>query len=223
MTRQVEERAEKGFFETLTGTFKKISFIGQEIHSGNHLSTMNVPHWLAKRDAAYAGVAQLLKDGFAQKPVEQRSQAYTRVLSLLNLAVKAHERVRLDRKEAPEDAGFDFTGEYFKLLTKLLNACCLTLEAHGMMSAESAGIRNLADTGTLTVLEQAVSACMESETRLLESLARLTEATGHMIDDAGIHCMKRLSKLDRDRYEVALEELRNIYRQISLEGQLAVV
>ncbi|MBN1864224.1 MAG: hypothetical protein JW808_04930 [Victivallales bacterium] len=218
MTRQVEDRAERGFFETLTGTFKKISFVGSEAHSGTHLPTMNVPHWLAKRDAAFDGVVGLLKDGFAQVPADRRRGIYARLMSLMDLAVKAHEMSGIDSEDTSDDTD-DCVGKYFCLLTRILHACFLLLEAHETLGMETDGNNCLfRNAVTSEVLKHAAAACSDSEARLLHSAGELMAESGQLFEKAAGQTMKRLSKLDSNRYEEALEELRGLYRQPVGEG-----
>ncbi len=171
---------------------------------------MNVPHWLAKRDAAYGGVLSLLDGGFLGVPTEERSRGYTRLMSLLNLALKSHERAIMGNDDSP-----DLIGDYLRLLKHIMHASSLIFEAREMVRRET-GISSCFPAELSGVLNQTSASYIDSEAGLLESAVKLTAVAGQIFERDGCQTRKRLSQHDSDRYEEALKELRGIYRQLTL-------
>ena len=93
------KKPDTSVLQTVTGTFKNVSFYRKdEAHAGEHLALMNIPHWLAKRDAAYEGAVFLIKNTLVSRPPNKRKSSYARILTLLNLASKMHKRVMTNIK-----------------------------------------------------------------------------------------------------------------------------
>ena len=223
MNRQVYKKAEKGVFETVTGTFKKMTFTGkEETHSGTHLALMNIPHWLAKRDAAYEGAVFLIKNALVSQTQEKRQDAYTKILTLLNLAEKAHKRVLTNLKDKPKKKPLDYIGEYFNLLTNLVRASSSLLDVDIIMtSGEENSIGAFVGNNGAKNLEVISVTCMEDEKKLHESVMNLIITVEKLLIKEENRSKKALEKIDRDRYDEAFAELKDIYKQgvILPEGQ----
>lgn len=222
MTKEVDKKQSTGMFETVTGTFKKFTFHGsaEDSHSGSHLALMNIPHWLAKRDAAYEGAVYLVKNNLVSKAEEQRQYTYTRILALLNLASKAHYRVQaslVENDKQPKDQ-VDYIGEYFKLLTNLVNAASSLLDVDIIMSSEADNsISSFVGQQGAENLNVISLTCMEDEKKLHESIMNLILTVEKLFKKEDNRSKKTLSKIDRNRYDEAFEELQNIYKQIAIE------
>lgn len=221
MHRQVVKKSDKGVFETVTGTFKKLTFPGaSDAHSGTHLALMNIPHWLAKRDAAYEGAVYLIKNKLISKTPAQRQYTYTRILALLNLAGKAHFRVQasMAENESSTKKQVDYIGGYFKLLTNLVSAASSLLDVDIIMGSDKDdSISAFVGSHAVKNLEVISITCMEDEKKIHESVTKLITTVEQLIDKEETRSKKNLSKTDRDRYEEAFKELQNIYKQVALE------
>ena len=213
MHRQVAIKAEKGVFETVTGTFRKLSFTKDSPHSKTHLALMNIPHWLAKRDAAYDGAVYLIKNSLSShSPPEIRQYAYTRILALLNLAEKAHKRIQTNLFNRQKKNQVDYIGVYFNLLAILVQASSSLLDADILIaSSEDNSISEFVGPLGAKHLQYISITCMEDEKKLHDSVISLIKTVEQLLEKEEIRSKKALEKIDRDRYEEAFAELQDIY------------
>jgi hypothetical protein len=222
MHRQVIKKADKGVFETVTGTFKKLSFSGKdEKHSRIHLALMNIPHWLAKRDAAYEGAVFLIKNALVSQSPEKRQYAYTRILALLNLAIKAHKRVLTNLRSKQKKKQVDHIEEYFNLLTNLVKAGSSLLDVDIIMASnKNNSIGAFIGSQGAENLKIISVTCMEDEKKLHESVTNLIITVEQLLEKEENRSKKALEKVDRDRYDEAFAELKNIYKKDVIESKI---
>ena len=213
MHRQVVKKADKGVLETVTGTFKKISFPGKETsHSGAHLALMNIPHWLAKRDAAYEAALFLIKNALVSHTPAKRQYSYMRILDLLNLATEAHNRIQINLKGKRKKNQIDYIGEYLSLLINLVCAGSSLLNVDIIMASKNDNsIGAFVGSHGAASLKAISITCMEDEKKLHESDKNLISAVDQILKKEEISSKKALDKIDRDRYDEAVAELKDIY------------
>jgi len=215
MRRQVVKKTDKGVFKTLTGTFKKISFSNKDgTHFKTHLALMNTPHWLAKRDAAYDGAVFLIKNALLSQTPEKRQYVYSKILELLNLTSKAHKHIQTNLNEKQKKNQVDYIGTYFNLLTNLVRASSSLLDADIIMeSHEDNSIGSFIGTNGAESLKITSITCMEDEKKLYDSVIKLIQTVKQLLEKEKNRSKKALGKIDRDRYDEAVAELKNIYKQ----------
>lgn len=213
MHRQVAIKAERGVFETVTGTFKKLSFTKDSPHSKTHLALMNIPHWLAKRDAAYDGAVYLIKNSLSSQAPDIRQYAYTRILALLNLAAKAHKRIQTNLSDRQKKPQVDYICVYFNLLAILVRASSSLLDADILIASRNDNsISEFVGPLGAKHLKSISITCMEDEKKLHGSVISLIATVEQLLEKEETRSKKALGKIDRDRYEEAFAELQDIYK-----------
>lgn len=215
MQRHVEEGADSGVFETVTGTFKKIMFPGQsEIHSGLQLALINNPHWLAKRNAAYEGAVFFIKNRLVYKSSEERQNSYKRIIYLLDIAQKAHTKISANLSRTQNKIQVDYIGEYFNLLTNLIIAASSLINVDIFLnSKEENSINSFVGSKGSENLNIISVTCMEDEKKLHESVMNLIITVESLIEKEFSLSKKSLEKVDQVRYDEAFAELKGIYKK----------
>lgn len=214
MHRQVIKKADRGVFKTVTGTFKRLPFGKEGTHSKTHLVLMNIPHWLAKRDAAYDGAVFLIKNALRSRTPEKRQYAYTRILALLNLSAKAHKKIQASLKDQQIKNQIDHIGEYFNLLINLIKAGSTLLDVDIILASNHENsIGKFIGNHGASNLEIISITCMEDEKKLHDSVTNLIATVEQLFEKEENRSKKALKKIDRDRYEEAFAELQDIYKQ----------
>ena len=215
MQKHIEANVEKGVFETVTGTFKKIMFPDQK-DSGLvlQLALINNPHWLAKRDAAYQGAVFLIKNGLISKNSEQRQITYSRISALLNIACKSHNKVLASIKTQFGILQADHIGEYFNLLVNLVNAVSALANVDLIItSQQDNNISSFVGTKGVENLNIINVTCMEDEKKIHESIVTLVAAVEELLIKEENRAKQFLNKVDHIRYDEAFSELKKIYQR----------
>lgn len=223
MPKKVETKQSIGVFETFTGTFRKLTSSGaQETHAGSHLASMNVPHWLAKRDAAYEGAVVLINNNLATRSNQQRQNNYSKIFALLNLACKAHYRIQAsikENEEVPKNQN-DYIGQYLSLLISLTNAAASLLDVEIIMnSEENNSVSTFVGNQGFENLKIISLTCMEDANKLHESIINLISSTKQTIEKEESKAKKMLPKIEKERYDEAFKELQTIYTQTDIEEE----
>ena len=207
-------KSDKSVLKTVTGTFRNISFSRKyEPHAGEHLAQMNIPHWLAKRDAAYERAVFLIKNSLVSRSPKKRQSTYTRILTLLDVAYQAHKRA-FDDFDGNRKQQVDHIRTYFSLLRNIVSAGASLLEIDMMMASKRKNsIQSFVGNNGAENLKIIGITCMEDEKKLHESAMNLIKTVEHTLEKEEHRSQKNLTRIDKDRYDKAFAELKDIYKR----------
>jgi hypothetical protein len=211
MLKQVIKKVDKGVLGTVTGTFRKITFHSHKnSRSSDHLIVMNIPHWLARRDAAYKTAVNLIDTVMdLETPVERRD-LYLNIMKLMELAIHANNRflfgvLKLGKPKAedPFDSILEIIFNTSKALLALMDSSIIISNGKKIDTITRV-VTVLPDIPSLhKIHEQSI----QSEFQMRSVLKSLADNFQPRFEKEKILENKLLPKEDKIRYEHSLDVL----------------
>jgi len=208
MLKQVIKKVDKSVLGTVTGTFRKITFHSQKnSRSSEHLIVMNVPHWLARRDAAYKTAVDLIDLVISLETPGERREIYLRLMKLMELAIHANNRFlfgMLKQKKPKSEDPFD---SFLEILFNTAKALFALMDS-SMIISQGKKIDNI--TKVVAILPDIPSLhkmheqSIQAEFQMKSVLKELTDNFHPRLEKEKNLENKLLSKEDRRRYQDSL-------------------
>lgn len=217
MRQHVEENADAGVFDTVTGTFETIRGKYGDDQDKVDLVSINYPHWLARLAVIYKITVDLIKFHLVKKPVDYRLYSYQAILALLQKAIDTNNKVYLmSGKKRP-----DFYREYLSLLSTLITAAFEFAQVEKVLTDSENVIFDFLDSKGEKSTQEISVIGLGDEKKLHESIMNLIITAEPNIKEEQKMACDELCKSDQIRYEEAFNEMKPIYQQIS--GQLVTM
>ena len=203
---------DKGVFNTVTRTLKKITFGTAPVRviTEDCLVMMNVPSLMARRDSAYEWGAYLIKY-LLNVPLEKRAELYGAILELLDSSIDSCDSIILTEK-VPGREGLDFMNKYLIMLRDVVKAASV------IITYETSFIEDhLKKDSINTVSEPEIRLIGESfrncELGIYKSIVAQVEIADPYIRKYRESHIRTLSKDSRIRYDKSFQEFEKYYRE----------
>lgn len=217
MLKQVIKKVDKGVLGTVTGTFKKMSFhVPKSYDSSNELIAMNIPHWLARRNAAYQTALDVISIVSDLETPGERRENYFRLIKLIELALHANNRYLFGLVKQKKQKIEDPFNAYLEVLYNITKALCALMDASVILNSPK---HHDIDTGTSTTVHATTATrvmdnvCLKTEVALRLELKNLVDSFKNKLDKERNSELKQLVKLERQRYQdsmsIILEDLQH--------------
>jgi hypothetical protein len=198
--------------------FKK-SIFGPGEEESNALALINLPAYMARRDAAYDRAVALLKECKFDTAEERRASVYAAIIKLLNEAAESSRLSGLGSLREEEDA----LRQYFLLLVNTLHAASSLLNHELTIFNEENILAGFIGRDNLDrQFKSADDIFSAGELNLFHSVRDIMEIAGEKITKLREQAKKQLPKGSLIRYDKAYSEHRKIYGQINPGAEPAV-
>jgi hypothetical protein len=211
MLKQVIKKVDKGVLGTVTGTFRKITFHSHKnSRSSDHLIMMNIPHWLARRDAAYKTAVKLIDKVMDLETPAERREEYLKIMKLMELAIHANNRflfgvLKLGKPKAEDP--FDPVLEVIFNTSKALLALMDTSKIISTGKSIDSITRVVTVLPDIPSVHQIHEQTIHSEFQLRAALKKLVDNFQPRFEKEKLFENKILTKEDKHRYEHSLNVL----------------
>lgn len=175
------------------------------------LIEMNMAAFLARRDAAFAWVADLLRQVIPHSRMQRRRDLYIQCTALLNEAVSATQRSQ-NQPETP-------VVRYLQLLRDTVGGC-LAIVQHEVNLGRGVGeLSRLVGTDLSEPLHKTDHTLSSSEANVRECVVELLTFGISLLDKDSRERMSAFSEADLRRYTLAREEYDAHYRRLPAEPE----
>ena len=168
------------------------------------LIEMNMAVFIARRDAAFARVVEILRADVLPAGKQRRRELYSDCQRLLNEAISATQRAQAHR-ETP-------TLRYLQLLCDTVSGCLAIVQHEVSLSREADEISRLIGSDLTEQLAKANSSFSNSETGIRDCIEDLLKFGISFVEKDSQERRSAFSENDLRRYHHAREEYDSHYR-----------
>ena len=217
MLKQVIKKVDKGVIGTVTGSFRKKVFqLSKSSHSSDDLFTMNIPHWLARRNAAYNLILDiLLTVSDIETPIERREH-YFRLMKLTELAIHSNDRFLFGLTKRSKHKSEDPFEAYLELFFNMVKSLCALVDASVIINSPKRQDKITSITTTVPAVPATRTmdnVCLKTEIALLKKKKKLVDFFKPKLEKEINLELKQLIKPEKERYHdsmsIILEDLQH--------------
>ena len=217
MFKQVVKKVDKGVIGTVTESLKIKAFQStKKFNSSDDLHTMNIPHWLARRNAAYHLLVDVLSTLDTIETPTERREHYFRLMKLTELAIYSNKRYLFGLSKRSKHKLEDSFEAYLELLFNVVKSLCALMDASLIINAPKREnhLINITTTIAATNATRTMdNVCIKTEKILLSQLRNLVDSFTHKLEKEKNLELKQLIKSERLRYNdsmnIILEDLQH--------------
>ena len=217
MLKQVIKKVDKGVIGTVTESLKIKAFqSAKKFNSSDDLHTMNIPHWLARRNAAYHLLLEILSTlDNIETPVERREH-YFKLMKLTELAIHSNKRYLFGLSKRSKHKSEDSFEAYLELIYNMEKSLCALMDASIIINAPKKQNKLINITTTIfatNATRTMDNVCIETEKVLLTQLKNLVDSFTPKLEKEKNSELKQLIKSEKVRYNdsmnIILEDLQH--------------
>ena len=215
MQNNLLHKVEQGVIGTVTKTFKSISLSSKEKpHSGAHLTLMNLPHWLAKRNASFRAAMYIIQNNLESKSPNERNDSYQTIIELLEKSKSCHQRILINLEQNNKKRKIEYLTEYFSLISNMLSSASLLCSSEQAIDSKT---KNSISESTPPQKRDFINglniSLMNCEKNTYESIITLIPICEEILQKDSTKIIKLFNKGERLRFNEAYKELQNTYSE----------
>lgn len=210
---------DKNVFSQVKKTIQRFTLSSSTVEEKkelNPLITMNIPAWVARRDAAYGRAVKLLKEHVFTLSEQQRRELYKAVLKLLGIAIDATRSigaVTLPQKKMDKSEGGPIL-QYLLLLNDTVNAAHALVNHEVILEKDEKDLTNFIGGDISNQFLSSEEVFSNSEMNIYHSINDLLDVAKASITKFQDYRRRSFSKSDFERYNKSLAEFQTLYQQI---------
>lgn len=174
-------------------------------HSISQMVKMNTCAYLGRRDAAYNRLLDLLQKEIPNSDKHDRHKLYHVCQELLDQAIGS-------ARDAVGHSVQNPVIEYFKLLNNTIGAAAALVKYELSLPQDAARLENFMDKSIIRHLRQTEEAFSHSEMNIFYCVKNLLKAANSAINKDRTLSIDEFNQTEKHRYETALEEYIDYYR-----------
>ena len=216
MQNNLLHKVEQGVIGTVTKTIKSISSLPgkDKIHSGAHLTLMNLPHWLAKRNASFHGAISIIQNNLESKNSDDRNNSYQTIIELLEKTKNCHQRILINLERNKKKRKIEYLTESLSLISNMLSSASLLCASEKTVNSTTKNSisestppqkRNFISTLNLSI--------MDCEKNIFEAIIKLIPICDETLQKDSNKIIKLFNKSERLRFNEAYKELKKTYSE----------
>lgn len=222
MQNNLLHKVEQGVIGTVTKTIKSISSLpGKEkSHSGAHLTLMNLPHWLAKRNASFRGAMDIIQNNLESKNANDRNNSYQTIIKLLEKSQNCHQRILINLEQNKKKRKIEYLTEYVSLISSMLSSASLLCASEQAINSTT---KNSISESTPPPKRNFISnlnlSLMNYEKNIYEAIIKLIPICDEILQKDSNKIIKLFNKGERLRFNEAFKELKKTYSKSEIEAK----